>query len=61
MTWETALEIVVERTRHERFRVLCDESHPDHEGARRTVITLAGGTPPPLPDPPPAVCSLKRR
>lgn len=45
MEWEAALEIVVARTGHERYRVLCDESHPDHAIHRRRVIELATATP----------------
>lgn len=50
MDWSEALEIVIARTRHERFRVLCAGDHADHEVWRRKVIELAGGEPPPSLD-----------
>jgi hypothetical protein len=46
MTWQDALEIVVARTGHQRYRALCDHSHPDHGGYRELVLTLAGQPPP---------------
>jgi hypothetical protein len=51
MTWEQALEIVVERTRHERFRQLCSKNNPDAEqrhAYRRLVLELVAA-PVPLP------------
>lgn len=45
MEWCEALEIVVARTGHERFRALCDPSHPEHELNRVQMIRMAGGTP----------------
>lgn len=41
-TWEAALEIVIQRTGHERWRVLCSEGHDNHVGARKTVMRLSG-------------------
>lgn len=51
MEWTEALDQVVARTRHERYRALCADAHPDHAAYRRLVIELATGTPaeyPPL-------------
>jgi Family of unknown function (DUF6171) len=45
MTWQDALEIVVESSKHERFRVLCDEDHPRNKEYRLLVLNLAGGIP----------------
>lgn len=45
--WRDALEIVVGETRHERWRLLCSEDHPNHLGARKTVLRMAGF---PIPD-----------
>jgi hypothetical protein len=42
MTWTEALEIVVARTRHERYRELCADDRPDHEVWRAKVVELAG-------------------
>jgi hypothetical protein len=45
MTVAEALDIVVARTRHERYRVLCDDDNPDiqqREAYRRIVLELAG-------------------
>ena|SRR5208283_5166075 len=46
MTWESSLEIVVARTQHERFRVVCSEAWPDHEAYRALVISLETGQKP---------------
>ena len=35
MNWETALALVIALTRHERYRLLCSDSWPDHEAYRR--------------------------
>ena len=43
MGWEEALEIVVSRTKHERFRELCAGSHPKHEAYRQSMISQATG------------------
>ncbi len=43
MTWECALESVLARTGHERFRQLCSESWPDHAGYRQLMVRMAGG------------------
>lgn len=55
MTWESALDNVVARTRHERFRVLCSEDWPDHKAYRELVIRMAAGegsiSDPPAPIP----------
>jgi len=56
MTWQEALDTVVARTGHERFRWLCSDDNPDavqREGYRGVVLGLAGQpaseTPPVLP------------
>jgi hypothetical protein len=49
MTWQEALEIMVSRTKHERFRELCADGHPEHEAARRALVELAGGDPGAVP------------
>ena len=43
MTWEDALEMVVGQTRHEAYRQLAHESHPDHEKWREWIIGKAMG------------------
>jgi hypothetical protein len=43
--WEQALEIVVARTGHERFRTLCTADWPTHLDYRRTVLRMAGMLP----------------
>ena len=53
MTWESALESIVARTGHLRFRALCADGHPDHPAWRRRVIEMATGNPTP-PGPAPA-------
>lgn len=40
--WAEALDIVVARTKHERYRALCADSHPDHEAWRAKMIEMAG-------------------
>jgi hypothetical protein len=45
MTWTEALDILVARTRHERYRQLCAEDHPDHEVWRARVVSEATGQP----------------
>jgi hypothetical protein len=42
MNWETALDLAVARTGHERFRVLCAPSWPDHAAYRQLVLRMAG-------------------
>ncbi len=42
MTWEDALEVVVSRTRHERYRVLCHNKHPDHTVWRAKMLAMVG-------------------
>lgn len=42
--WRDALETVVARTRHERFRFLCSDENPDaasRQGYRLQVIKIA--------------------
>lgn len=54
MTWQDALEIVVARTRHERYRWLCSDDNPDVEqrdGHRRHMLDQCGH----VPSYPPAV------
>ena len=41
MTWRSALDVVVARTRHERFRLLCSADSPDHEAYRQLMIRMA--------------------
>jgi hypothetical protein len=43
MEWKEALEIEIARNKHERWRALCDDSHPDHAAHRRRVVDLATG------------------
>ncbi len=45
MTWQDALDLVVARTRHERYRVLCHDKHPDHAIWRARMISQATGEP----------------
>jgi hypothetical protein len=49
MNWEQALDIVVSRTEHSRYRQLCEDSHPDHEAYRALVISQATGEKPKYP------------
>lgn len=46
MEWSEALDTVVARTGHERYRVLCADDHPDHERHRRRMIERATGEAP---------------
>lgn len=43
MNWEKALEIVVTQTRHERYRDLVADSHPDREIWRNRMVEKATG------------------
>ncbi len=46
MDWSEALEIIVARTRHERFRWLCSDANPEadqRDGYRATMIEQATG------------------
>jgi hypothetical protein len=45
--WKEALEIVVERTKHERYRVLTADDHPGHVAYRKSIIAKANNLPPP--------------
>lgn len=48
MDWQRALDEVVARTGHERFRALCADSNPDaaqRAAYRDTVLRMAGGAP----------------
>lgn len=47
MDWPEALETVVGRTRHERYRALCADDHPDHAIWRAKVVAKATGMPAP--------------
>jgi hypothetical protein len=50
MTWERALDLVVARTGHSRYRVLCAEDNPDvaqRDAYRRLVVSEATGGPSP--------------
>jgi hypothetical protein len=42
MDWRAALEIMVTRTGHARYRTLCADDHPDHCAWRRLMLRLAG-------------------
>lgn len=49
MKWTEAIELVIARTAHERYRELCHESHPEHEQWREIVVRRAqdqSGLPP---------------
>jgi hypothetical protein len=46
MTWEEALDLIVARTGHHRYRDLCADTWPDHAAYRALVIRLATGEPP---------------
>lgn len=46
MDWPEAVDQLVARTRHERYRDLCDGSHPDHALWRSKVVELATGEAP---------------
>ena len=41
VTWQEALEVVVARTKHERYRTLCADSHPERHHYRDAVMQLA--------------------
>lgn len=45
MTWEQALEIVIARTKHERYRDLCADDWPDHEAYRAEMIRMVSEPP----------------
>lgn len=63
MTLDEALEIVVARTRHERYRWHCSDDNPNARGReayRRSVLSLAGA-PEPEPPPPPEPVRPHRR
>ncbi len=52
MNWQEALEIIVDRNGHQRFRWLCSDDNPDahqREGYRAIVISQATGKPPIYP------------
>lgn len=52
MNWREALEIVVSRSGHERYRELCAEAHPEHAAHRERVVAKAAalaGRPAPRP------------
>jgi hypothetical protein len=44
LTWEDALEIVVAKTKHEKFRALAAEAHPHHEATRQQLLAMADPT-----------------
>ena len=52
MDWTEALEIVVGRTGHDRYRELTADDHPDRDAWRRRLIALAGGPEPTAEYPP---------
>jgi hypothetical protein len=41
MEWIKALELIVARTLHSRYRALCADDHPDHCAWRRLLLRLA--------------------
>jgi hypothetical protein len=49
MTLDEALDVVVARTGHRRYRELCDPAHPNHLHYRELVLRLASA---PAPEPP---------
>lgn len=52
MTWQDALESVIARTKHDRYRWLCSDANPDRESrdaSRRLVLERAGQPAPPGP------------
>ena len=49
MHWTDALEIIVARTRHERYRVLCADDHPDREAWRIRILAMAAEPEPAIP------------
>ena len=55
MNWETALAVVIALTGHERYRVLCSDSWPDHEAYRALMVRMATGEPATVPSLPPIV------
>jgi hypothetical protein len=55
VSWQDALEVVVARTKHERYRVLCSGSWPDHESYRQLMIEQATGALAPISEFPPGL------
>lgn len=56
MTWQEALEVVVARTGHDRYRSLCSEDNPCPHGRdayRALVRAMAAGDHPPAATQPP--------
>lgn len=47
MTWEEDLELVVERTKVERYRYLCSPEYPNHMAYRALMIQMATEPAPP--------------
>lgn len=45
MNWQQALEIVVTRTKHEPYRALCADDHPDRDHWRARMVERATGKP----------------
>lgn len=46
MDWRQALDIVVARTKHEPYRALCADDHPEHPSWRARMVEKAVGEPP---------------
>jgi hypothetical protein len=44
LAWEAALEIVVAKTKHEKFRALAADSHPHHQATRQQLLAMADPT-----------------
>ena len=49
LSWQEALEINVAKTGFKGYRKRCDESHPDHEKWRSTMIQMASEDAPQYP------------
>jgi hypothetical protein len=43
LDWTEALERRIERTKHERYRQLCDAGHPEHLAWRRKLVAEESG------------------
>jgi hypothetical protein len=53
--WKIAIEHEVAKSKHERWRALCDESHPNHKNNRDHVLKMANGWKPESPQYPSAI------
>lgn len=50
MTWAEALETNISRTGHQKYRRLCDESHPRHILWRAEMVRMASPQLPSVPE-----------